>query len=344
MRTLSRKAAASVLALSLLAAACGGSDDEDTADTTDTTEEEPAEDEEMDEGGETDDGGGEELSGSIEIDGSSTVGPLTDAIAEEYAAEQPDVTVNLSISGSGGGFERFCNVGDTQISNASRAIEEEEIANCEEAGIEFTEVRVGTDALTMVTSPDTGFVECLTTDEIVSIWGPDHVDTWDQVNPDFPAEPITVFAPGADSGTYDFMNETVLEPNDIEEPRQDYNASEDDNIIAQGIIGTPASWGYFGYAYFVNNSEQLTAIDYDAGEGCVEPSAETAQDDSYQLARPLFIYVRNDSLSDPVVADFVTFYLDTVNDVIEDVGYIPASDEALDEARATVEEAIETAG
>ncbi len=345
MRTFSKKAAASVLALSLLAAACG--DDADTADTTDTTEEEPAGDEEMDEEGDeaaAEGEGGEALSGSIEIDGSSTVGPLTDAIAEEYAEAQPDVTVNLSISGSGGGFERFCNVGDTQISNASRPIEDEEIANCEEAGIEFTEVRVGTDALTMVTSPDTGFVECLTTDEIVSIWGPDGVDTWDQVNPDFPAEPIEIFAPGSDSGTYDFFNETVLEPNDLEQPRQDFNASEDDNIIAQGIIGTPGSWGYFGYAYFVNNQDSLTAIEYDAGDGCVAPSPETAQDDTYLLARPLFIYVRNDALSDPVVADFVTFYLDTVGDVIEDVGYIPASEEAIDEARTTVTEAIETAG
>lgn len=284
--------------------------------------------------------GGDGASGSIDVDGSSTVGPLTDAIAEEYAAVQPGVTVNLSISGSGGGFERFCSVGDTQISNASRPIRDEEVAACQEAGIEFTEVRVGTDALTMVTSPETDFLECLTTDELVTVWGPEGVDSWDQVNPEFPAEPLEIFAPGSDSGTYDFFNETVLAPNGIEQPRQDYNASEDDNIIVQGIEGTPGSWGYFGYAYFQQNPDAVKAIAYDAGDGCVEPSAETAQDDSYGLARPLFIYVRNDALAEPHVADFVTFYLDTVNEVIEDVGYIPAADEELEKARAAVEAEI----
>lgn len=337
--------AAPLMALALVAAACGGGDD-DTA-TEDTATEEETTDEEMEEdAGEEEDAAEEEgeaagsLSGSIEIDGSSTVGPLTDAIAEEYAAVQPDVVVNLSISGSGGGFERFCGVGDTQISNASRPIDEEEIALCEENGIEFTEVRVGTDALTMVTSPGAEFPACLTTDELVTLWGPDGAETWDQVNPDFPAEPVTIFAPGADSGTYDFFNETVLEPSEIEEPRQDFNASEDDNIIAQGVAGTPNSFGFFGFAYYINNTDTAQAIAYDAGDGCVEPSVETAQDDSYQLARPLFIYLKNESLSDPAIADFATFYLETVNDVIEDVGYIPASDAELEEARATVESAI----
>jgi phosphate transport system substrate-binding protein len=325
------------MALALVAAACGG--DDETAPEDTTTEDEATEEEEEEEEP-ADDEAAESLSGSIEIDGSSTVGPLTDAIAEEYAAVQPDVIVNLSISGSGGGFERFCGVGDTQISNASRPIDEDEVALCEENGIEFTEVRVGTDALTMVTSPGAEFPACLTSDELVTLWGPDGAQTWDEVNPDFPAEPITIFAPGADSGTYDFFNETVLEPVEIEQPRQDYNASEDDNIIAQGVAGTPNSFGYFGFAYYINNTDTVQSIAFDAGEGCVEPSVETAQDDSYKLARPLFIYLRNDALTDPALADFATFYLDTVNDVIEDVGYIPASDAELDEARQAVEDAI----
>jgi len=330
--------AAPLMALALVTAACGSDDDtasEDTATEEETTEDDGAED---DSSGE--EGGGEALSGSIAIDGSSTVGPLTDAIAEEYNAVQPDVIVNLSISGSGGGFERFCGVGDTQISNASRPIKDEEAELCAENGIEFTEVRVGTDALTMVTSPGAEFPACLTTEEVVALWGPDGATTWDQVNPDFPAEPVTIFAPGADSGTYDFFNETVLEPSEIEEPRQDFNASEDDNIIAQGVAGTPNSFGYFGFAYYTNNTDTVQAIAFDAGEGCVEPSAETAQDDSYKLARPLFIYLKNESLSDPAVADFATFYLDTVNDVIEGVGYIPASDAELEEARSAVDAAI----
>lgn len=317
---------------------------EDPAETAEDTpaEDTPAEDPTDTAGAETDGGENGAVSGSIEIDGSSTVAPLTDAIAEEYANDQPDVNVAIGISGTGGGFERFCGTGDTQISNASRPISEEEVALCEENGFEYTEVRVGTDALTMVTNPETEFLTCLTTEELVTLWGPDGATTWDQVNPEFPSEPIEIFAPDADSGTYDFFNETILEE-DVE-PRQDYNSSADDNIIAQGIIGTPGSWGYFGFAYFQESGESLQAIEYDAGEGCVAPSVETAQDDSYGLTRPLFIYVRNDALAEPHVADFVTYYLDTVGEVIEDVGYVPATEEAIEEARAGVEETIGSAG
>ncbi len=315
-------------ALALFAVACGNAPDQTAGqDGDDTT------------GADSANGGGER-SGSIAIDGSSTVGPLTDAVAEEYANEQPGVTVNLSISGSGGGFERFCDVGDIEIANASRPIEQEETETCEANDIDFIEVRVGTDALTMVTNPQTEWLDCLTTDEVVALWGPDGVDSWSEVNPDFPEEPITIFAPGSDSGTYDLFNETVLEPNDIEEPRQDFNASEDDNIIVQGVQGTPASWGFFGFAYLQQNEGTVRPIAYDAGEGCVEPSVETAQDDSYGLTRPLFIYVKRSALEQAHVADFVTFYLETVNEVIEEVGYIPVPDEVIADAQATVEEAI----
>ena len=330
MRSLTRRVAA-LSAAALLLAACGGDDaTEDAApapapteseDTSSTEEEAPA-----------------GLSGSIEIDGSSTVGPLTDALAEEYAAVQPDVIINLSISGSGGGFERFCGTGDTQFSNASRAIKDEEAALCAENGIEFTEIRVGTDALTMVTSPDTPeVVACVTTDELISIFGPDGVDTWDQVNPDWPNVAIDIYAPDTDSGTYDFMVEDIM---DVEGSRQDYNASADDNIISQGVSGTPGSFGFFGFAYYINNTDSFRALEYDGGDGCVAPSVETAQDGTYQATRPLFVYVRNDALARPEVADFATFYLDTVNDVIGDVGYIPATDAELAGARAAVEAAI----
>jgi phosphate transport system substrate-binding protein len=328
-----RRLAGLVAILALLLAACGG--DADSA-----AEEAPAG--EISEGA-ADTGDFEAAAdggdgGAIEIDGSSTVGPLTDAVAEEYAIEVPDVTVNVGVSGSGGGFERFCGTGDTDISNASRPIDDEEVALCEENGIEFTEVRVGTDALTMVTSPETKGISCLTTEEVAAIFGPDGVSTWSEVNPAFPDEPIEIFAPGIDSGTYDFMIEDAL---GIEESRQDYNASEDDNIIAQGVQGTPYSWGFFGFAYFTNNQGGVKAIEYDGGQGCVAPSVETAQDDSYGLTRPLFIYVKNESAQNrPEVAEFVTFYLDIVNDVIEQVGYIPAPDEDLEQARAAVEAAI----
>lgn len=337
--------------LAMVATACASDEDGDDAaadpteeaaaeDEAEPTEDEAAEDEAAEEEpAEEEMADGEMASGTIAIDGSSTVAPLTDAITEELAAVNPDITVNLGVSGTGGGFERFCGEGSTQISNASRPIEQDEIDLCAENGIEYTEVRVGTDALTMVTAAGTEFLDCLTTEELITLWGPETVPTtWDQVNADFPAEPITIFAPGADSGTYDFFNETILEPSGIEDgPRQDYNASEDDNIISQGVQGTPASWGYFGYAYFVNNQQGLQAVSYDAGDGCVAPSAEAAQDGSYGLTRPLFIYVNNEALADPAVAEFVTFYLDTVNDVIEEVGYIPATDEELQGAREAVE-------
>jgi phosphate transport system substrate-binding protein len=312
-----------VAVLALLVAACGGGAEQPASQPGSTAQ--------------------GQLSGSIAIDGSSTVQPLTAAIAEEYRGRAPNVTVNIGRSGTGGGFERFCSTGDTQISNASRPINEEEATLCAQKGITYTEVRIGTDALTMVTNPQTNFVDCLTTDEIINIWGPNGAKTWNEVNPQFPAEPLQVFAPGADSGTYDFFNETILEPAGIEQPRQDYNASEDDNIIAQGIIGTPGAWGYFGFAYFQESGQQLKALAYNAGGGCVRPSVETAQDDSYKLNRPLFIYVRNDALAQPHIADFVTFYLDNVNQVIGDVGYIAVPDEALAEEKAQVQQAIAVA-
>jgi phosphate transport system substrate-binding protein len=329
-----RLIASMVATLALLLTACGGADDDSAA------QEAPAPETGGDATSAPSEGGGDggSASGTIEIDGSSTVGPLTDAIAEEYATVAPDTQVNVGVSGTGGGFERFCGTGDTDISNASRPIEDDEVALCEENGIEYVEVRVGTDALTMVTSPDTEGIACLTTDEVAAIFGPDGVSNWSEVNPEFPDEPIEIFAPGTDSGTYDFMIEDAL---GLEESRQDYNASEDDNIIAQGVQGTPYSWGFFGFAYYTNNQSGLQAIEYDAGEGCVGPSVETAQDGSYGLTRPLFVYVRQDALqTEQHVADFVTFYVDTVNDVIEDVGYIAVPDADIEQSRAAVEAAI----
>lgn len=330
--------------LAVLTAGCGGTDEGESAaeeapasetSTEESEAESEAESETASEGG--------EVSGTINIDGSSTVGPLTDAISEEYAAEAPEVTVNLGISGTGGGFERFC-AGETDISNASRGIADDEIAACEEAGVQYTEVRVGTDALTVVTNSATDFVDCLTFEEMASIWGAqDPATNWNQVRPDFPDLPLQVFAPDTDSGTYDFFTEEVLgDPDEgAEEPIQDYSANADDNVIAQGIIGTQGSWGYFGFAYFQENSETVKALAVDDGEsGCVEPSLETAEAGEYPLARPLYIYVSDDALARPEVADYVNFYLETVGDVITDVGYVPAPEDAIAESQAAIEEAV----
>jgi phosphate transport system substrate-binding protein len=326
-----RLIASMVATLALLLTACGGDDDS-------AAQEAPAAEAGSGASESSEGGGGGTASGTIEIDGSSTVGPLTDAIAEEYAVEAPETQVNVGVSGTGGGFERFCGTGDTDISNASRPIEEDEAALCEQNGIEYVEVRVGTDALTMVTSPDTEGIECLATEEVAAIFGPDGVDNWSEVNAQFPDEPIEIFAPGTDSGTYDFMVEDAL---GLEESRQDYNASEDDNIIAQGIEGTPYSWGFFGYAYYQAAGERLQPIAFDAGEGCVEPSVETAESGEYGLSRPLYIYVKAQSLQEkPYVADFVTYYVDTVDSVIEDVGYVPAPEGALEDANAELEAVI----
>ena len=332
MRRNWRLLASLVAVLTLLLTACGTDDDSaaQEAPAAEVGDSEAAD---------------EDAAGTVEIDGSSTVGPLTDAIAEEYAPEQPDTTVNVGTSGTGGGFERFCGTGDTDISNASRAIEDDERAACEEAGIEFVEVRVGTDALTMVTHPEAEGLECLTIDEIKRFWSsqPAPVNNWSEVNPQFLDEEIQIFAPGVDSGTYDFFNETVLgDPEEgAPEPRRDYNASEDDNIIAQGVEGTPYSFGFFGFAYYTNNVDALQPIAFDNGEGCVQPSVETAESGEYGLSRPLYIYVKAQSLQEkPFVADFVNFYLDTVDSVIQDVGYVPAPDSALDDARTQLEAVI----
>ena len=280
---------------------------------------------------------GDALSGTIEIDGSSTVEPITGAVAEEFAAAQGEVEVNVGVSGTGGGFERFC-AGETDISNASRPIKDEEVALCEEAGVEPLELKVGTDALTMVTNPETDFVSCLTTEQVTKIFGPDApAKTWADVDAEFPDEALEVFAPGTDSGTYDFMVEDVL---DLEAARQDYNASEDDNIIAQGVQGTPGSWGFFGFAYFQENEGSVKAIEYDAGEGCVAPSAEAAQDGSYKMTRPLFIYVKTESLQRPEVEEFVRFYLEQAPGLVEEVGYIPETEESYGETQSAFDEAV----
>ena len=319
-RTHSLVAVPAGLALALVLAGCGGQNQAEANG----------------EGGAA--SGGESVSGEVVVDGSSTVQPLTAAAGELYAQEQPDVNVSVATSGTGGGFEKFCQ-GQTDISNASRPIEPEEEKICEKNGVEFTELRVATDALTVVTSADNEFVDCLTTDELNKMWAPESegkVTRWSQVRSEFPDEPLELYGPGTDSGTFDYFTDEINGEEGAS--RSDYNASEDDNVLVQGVSGSTNALGYFGYTYFEENADSLKAISIDSGEGCVEPSAETAQDGSYTpLARPLFIYVADKAYAEkPQVSAFVDYYVENVNQVAEAAQYIPLNDEQAGELESSL--------
>jgi phosphate transport system substrate-binding protein len=281
--------------------------------------------------------GGSGASGKVAVDGSSTVFPMSDAAAELLLEENPDVDVTVGESGTGGGFEAFC-ADKTDISNASRPIKDEEAAICEEAGIEYTELQVATDALTMVVHKDLD-VDCLTVDQIIKLWGPDSkVKNWNELDPSFPDQKISLFGPGTDSGTYDYMAADVIGA-ESESTRSDYESSEDDNVLVQGVAGTEGATGYFGYTYYEENTDSLKALAIDNGEGCVEPSAETAQDGSYTpLARPLFVYVNNAKYNDDeAVAAYVDFYIENLAEIAEVGKFIPLSDELYSETQSNLD-------
>jgi len=275
-------------------------------------------------------GEGSGLSGEIAVDGSSTVFPIAQAVAEDFQIENPEVKVSVGFAGTGGGFEAFC-AGDTQISNASRAIEPEEADCLKKAGIGYTEFQIGVDGLAIVTHPDTEWVDCITFEQLQAIYAPgSKVETWKDVDPSWPDEPLKIFGPDPDSGTYDYFAEEVADP-DAEEPatRDDMTQSADDNVLVQGVEGEQASIGYFGFAYYQENVQGLKVIEVDDGEsGCVEPSAETVKSNTYPLSRPLFFYVANDAIEQDVVAQFVNFWVANSADYATAVGYIEVSQDA----------------
>ena len=279
------------------------------------------------------------VSGEVVVDGSSTVQPLTAAAGELFKQENPDVNVSVGTAGTGGGFEVFCQ-GSTDMSDASRPIEDEEAAACKKEGIEYTELHVATDALTVVVSADNDFVTCLTTDQLATIWSPESegkVTTWDQVDPSFPSEPIELYGPGTDSGTFDYFTDVINGEEGAS--RTDYASSEDDNVIVQGVQGSPNALGYFGYTYYEENQDTLKAVEIDSGDGCVAPSSEAAQDGTYApLARPLFIYVANQAADQkPQVKAFVDFYAQNVTQIAEAAQFIPLNDEQTTELQSAAE-------
>ncbi len=264
------------------------------------------------------------LSGTIEIDGSSTVFPITEAVAEEFNKVAPKVRVNVGVSGSGGGFKRFT-VGETDISDASRPIKESEAATAKENGIEYFGFLVGVDGLSVMVSPQNDFVECLTIGQLHEVWKPESaIQKWSDLNPAWPDKRVNLYGPGTDSGTFDYFTEEVNGEAGLS--RADYTASEDDNVLVQGIRGDRNALGYFGYAYYAENMDKLKLVAVDSGEGCMTPSVETIANGAYSpLSRPLFIYVSKASLARPEVREFVKFYMEHGADLTAEVGYVPLS-------------------
>ncbi|MET8054390.1 PstS family phosphate ABC transporter substrate-binding protein [Streptosporangium sp. NPDC005286] len=306
-----------------LAAACGGdakpSSDGSTSSAAPATEASAA------------------LSGEIKIDGSSTVAPLTQAASELFGEEQPQVKVPVGTSGTGGGFEKFC-AGETDISNASRAIKDEEKAACEAKGITFTELTVATDALTVVVPKENDWVTCLTTDQLKKIWEPaaeGKVKTWKDVDAKFPAEALKLYGPGTDSGTFDYFTDEINGEEGAS--RKDYSPSENDNDIVTGVAGAKGGLGYFGFTYYEENVDKLKAVEIDSGSGCVAPSVEAAQGGKYTpLSRPLFIYPSTAAVKRPEVAAFLDYYASNIDAIAKDAKFVPLNAEQEAKLKADI--------
>jgi phosphate transport system substrate-binding protein len=285
-------------------------------------------------GGETTTGGAQsDLSGSVQIDGSSTVGPYATAAAEQFRGTNPDVRITVGVSGTGGGFERFCR-NETDISNASRPIKDEETQACEAKGVEYLELQVANDALTVVVNKDNDWVDCTTVAQLKQIWDRgSKVKTWSDVDPSWPDERMRLFGAGTDSGTFDYFTDEIN--GEEGRSRSDYSASEDDNVTVQGVSGDKYALGYFGLSYYDQNQDRLKALAVDGGGGCVEPSVETAQSGNYRpLSRPLFMYVKKESLARPEVKAFLQFVLDNEQAIAERAQFVPLTDEQLQKAKS----------
>lgn len=274
------------------------------------------------------------LKGKVRIDGSSTVYPISEAVAEEFNAVQPRIRVTIGVSGTGGGFKKFT-IGETDINDASRPIKGKEVTKAAENGVGFIELPVAFDGVTVVVNPGNEFVNELTTDELRRIWQPESdVHTWQDVRPEWPARKLKLYGPGTDSGTFDYFTEAINGESQL--CRADFTASEDDNVLVQGIAGDVDALGFFGYAYYIENKDKLKVVPIDGGDGAVVPSNGTINDGSYApLSRPLFIYVSKVSAERPEVQEFVNYYIENAGELASQVGYVglPAAAYAMTQKR-----------
>jgi phosphate transport system substrate-binding protein len=312
------------LVLAFGVAACGGDDD----DTTN--------------GGEAT-ASATDLSGSITIDGSSTVQPFAEAAAELFNEDNPDVDITVGAAGTSGGFEKFC-AGETDISDASRPIEPEEVDACKKGGVSYSEVQVANDGISVVTNPSME-VSCLSVDQLKELWSSDAITNYSELGNDadsdqpLPDASVSLYGPGTDSGTFDYFTDVINGEEGLS--RKDYQPSEDDNVLVQGVAGDSDGLGYFGFSYYEQNQDQLNLVSVDDGDGCVAPSTETIQDGSYSpLSRPIFMYPSEEALQKPEVAAFIQFAADNYDTIAEAALIVPMSSEQASKAQAAVQKAV----
>ncbi|MGM0604264.1 MAG: PstS family phosphate ABC transporter substrate-binding protein [Halobacteriota archaeon] len=291
-------------------------------------------------GGDSDDGSG--LSGEVRISGSSTVFPVSEAAGEEFQRENPDVNVSISSDGSTGGFEQFFLEGDSDINGASRPILEDEVERARDNGFEPIEIQCAGDALTAIVNNEAEWVDCMTIDELGQIWDPDaENELWSDINPDWPEEPFELYGPATTSGTFDYWTEEVI--GKFRQIRDDFEGTEEDDIIAQGVEGNRYAHGYLPFAYYDNNPDSIKALEIDAGDGCTAPSLQAASEGSYPLARPIFWYVNSEKLTEnEVLEPFIRFAIEISGDesiVADDIGYVPMNDQQVEDHLAKIDEA-----
>jgi phosphate binding protein len=280
-------------------------------------------------------GTGDQITGTVTIDGSSTVAPLSEAAADLYRDVQPEVNVTVATTGTGGGFKKFC-AGETDISDASRPIKDEEIEACKAKGIEYTEVVIANDGLSVVTNLENDWAKCLTVAQLKTMWSPESegkIKNWNQIDKSFPDVPLALFGAGTDSGTFDYFTDAINGEEGAS--RTDYSPSEDDNVTIQGVKGDKGAVGYFGLSYVEENKDAIQAVQVDGGDGCVAPTAATVQDGTYKpLGRELYIYVKNAAYKDnPAVRGFVDFYVENEAQVAEDALFIGLTEEQKKKAK-----------